>query len=243
MKRIFTVFAVLGLVLALAPAAQAAPIVVPPDGTTRYRIAFQTIVPGRPTHSTIAWYNAFVTAAATNVPALAALNTTWYCIGSTTNTCAKTNTSALRPADPGYDVANDVPIYTTDGRRIADNNTDLWDGSIQSPIRLEDGTEVWTGGPGRPAQNVWTGTKVDGTSAGDGSGVSQDLNALGTGFGKFPDWIDDLPNHIVMARGGSTDGAWINANSSGHAGLYRHFLALSAPIVGVPTPGTLVHEK
>ena len=212
------------------------PITLPPDGITTYRIAFQTIATGRPTNSTIAWYNDFVTASATNVPELAELYTTWYCIGSTLLTCARTNTGTLRTTDPGYAAANDVPIYTTDGNRIADNNNDLWNSSIQNPIRSEDGQSVDTHMlvvSGGPTYSAWTGTDADGASASSSAGGSY----LGSG----PNG-DNTASYVRLAGGRYTDAKWIS-QASDHDGIYKHFLVLSAPITGVPTPGTLMFGK
>ena len=103
--------------------------------------------------TTMAQYNNFAAAAATAVPALNSLATTWKAIVATyvggTVTSAPVNT-LTRTTDPS------VPIYNLDGALVARGNSDLWDGSISCPIdRTETGIAptaqrngdflVWTG--------------------------------------------------------------------------------------------------
>ena len=128
------IFAVIaGLVFALAPAAQAAPITAPGGGyPASYRLAFITNGTTDATSTDIADYNAFVTAAAAGVTEVNALGATWKVIGSTAAVSAKVNTGALLPADVGYSAANDVPIYNLDGDLLSLNNTGLWDGAIDN---------------------------------------------------------------------------------------------------------------
>jgi hypothetical protein len=171
MKRLITLFAIAGMVLALAPAAQAE--VIPPIGYDGpYRLAFVTTsiadaTFGGATSTNIADYNTFVTTAANLVPDLVALGTTWKCIGSTLTVDAKVNTGTYITTDGSYNAATDVPIYTTTGLRIATGNADLWDGSIENPISFDDGTPIPVyvdhTTPGTP--ETWTGTNNDGSSA------------------------------------------------------------------------------
>ena len=57
---------------------------------------------------------------------LAALGTNWRVIGSTSSVDAKVHTDTDdSPAGP-----NGVPIYRLDGRIIANNYDDLWDGTV-----------------------------------------------------------------------------------------------------------------
>jgi hypothetical protein len=144
-------------------------------------------------------FNADVTTAAGLITELAALGATWTCIGSTPTVDARDN-SGTNPNDE-----TGIPIYTTSGLRIADDNADLWDGSIQNPIMLDDGTSGGnlTGIP--PAQRsyadyTWTGSNTDGTgaSSGDGRQLSTDGN-------------------LRVSRGGKIDAGWISGVSIGSA--------------------------
>jgi len=95
-------------------------------------------------------YNSFVTSAATAVPELSALGTSWTAIASTSSMSARTNTGTT---------GTGVPIYRLDGTRIADNYADLWDGSIAAPLQIdENGAAVGT------PRGVWTGSNQDGSS-------------------------------------------------------------------------------
>jgi len=226
MKKMITLLAVLGMVLALAPAVQATP--APPFGHEGpYRIAFVTTGKFNATNTIIGPYNDFVTTAAGLVTELDDLGVEWKCLGSTSNDCAKTNTSTLLPADPGYSAANDVPIYTTTGLRIADDNADLWDGNIQNPIFYGDGTAA--------AGSMWTGTKTSGDSddySGDPSGpLGSGANGSNTG----------LNNNISVAGAGRTDHGWIKAGNAGGDTDPLHMLGMSGVVTAVaPTVATIL---
>jgi len=199
-------------------------IAAPGDGYTGpYRIAFVTTGTDRPTNSVIGWYNTYVTTAAAAVTELDDLGATWKCLGSTTGTSAKVNTSTDSTGD-----ANDVPIYTTTGQLIATNNADLWDGDILNPISYDDGTAVPLNTTGGNIAAAWTGTKTDGTPADAGS-IPGDGNPLGSG---------PTPNNIRMVRGGYTNGGWIFGPTD-HDASAKHYLALSDPI-GPPPPGAVL---
>jgi hypothetical protein len=212
MNKIITLFAVLGMVFALAPAAYAAPVtdlsLFTPVPTGPYRIAFVTSTTAQPTNSAISWYNDFVTTAAGLITELDDLGATWKCLGSTVAVSAKVNTST-----DSTDDANDVPIYTTTGLLIATNNADLWDGAIGNPIYFDNGDVA--GVEGGAQEQTWTGTNPDGTSASSGDG-----RELGSG---------PSPNNVRLVRGGGTDGNWISSVSD-HDASAKHYLALSSPI-------------
>ena len=199
-KRNISLLTAFAAAAALAPTAQAAPITAPTDGYTGdYRLVFATSShPMADSSRTMTDFNADVTTAAAAVTELAALSTTWTCIGSTSTVDARDN-SGTNPSSTG------IPIYTTSGLRIADDNADLWDGSIQNPIMLDDGTSSGnlTGIP--PAQRsyadyTWTGSNTDGTgaSSGDGRQLSTDGN-------------------LRVSRGGKIDAGWISGVSIGSA--------------------------
>ena len=174
MKKLITLLAVVGLVLALASAAQAA-IVPPGDGYTGpYRLLLISSTARMATNTAIATYNGWVTADAAANPDQAVLGATWTVVGSINdgvggagNIDARDNTSTQSNGVPGYLATNDVPIYTSNGLRIADDNAELWGGTLQNFIWNHDGTS--TVPPGNPNQ-IWTGTRADGTASITGSG-------------------------------------------------------------------------
>ena len=193
-KQMMSLLVLAGLVLALAPTAQAAPIVIPGDGYTGpYRLVFATSShPMADSSRTMTDFNADVTTAAGLITELAALGATWTCIGSTPTVDARDN-SGTNPNDE-----TGIPIYTTSGLRIADDNADLWDGSIQNPIMLDDGTSGGnlTGGQRSYSDYTWTGSNTNGTgaSSGDGRQLSTDGN-------------------LRVSRGGRIDSGWISGVS------------------------------
>ncbi|GBL15778.1 hypothetical protein MTo_03094 [Microcystis aeruginosa NIES-1211] len=131
--------------LATASAAQAALVVVPPGLApgAQYRLVFVTSGARDAQSTDINDYNTFVTNQATfgTSDIDTALDTalyaagfdpntiTWKAIGSTASVAARDNTGT-NPSSLG------VPIYLIDGNRVADNNADLWDGSIQTAISV-----------------------------------------------------------------------------------------------------------
>ena len=123
--------------LVTASAAQAALVVVPPglNPGDQYRLVFVTNGKRDGTSDNIDDYNTFVTNQVTGSALATALTTagfnlgtiTWKAIASTDATSAKVNT--------GTDGSQpDVPIYLIDGNKVANNNADLWDGSIQNLV-------------------------------------------------------------------------------------------------------------
>ena len=223
-KHTIIIAVIAGLVLTVAPAAQA--VIVTDPGVDEYRPAFVTSGTRDATSANIADYNAFVSAAAASVPELAALGATWKCIGSTGTTSAKENTNTLLPGDPGYSPAYDVPIYQLAGLLISASNAQLWDGGIDNLFTHENGTPV-------PSSDtyLYTGTRTDGTA--DYYEGPQ-----------WPDcylWLGSVPDAthpeawVTLGASGHTDGPWITANSDAHT-YQKHFYAMSDPI---PEPATL----
>ena len=172
--------------------------------------------------------NAFVSNAAANVSALNALGTTWKCLGSTASIDARDNTDTLPDRDvtnadvplAGYNAATDVPIYTTTGLRMADDNYDLWDGTIATGVSFEDGT--------MPVVNThtwWAGTRYYGTTY-----SSQALGIVG---------------NVRFVRGGDAmpDG-WLPGPTGASSGS-RRLMGLSGVIVGPGGEygGTFIQSK
>ena len=212
------VIAVAGLVLALAPTAQAT-LTVPTDGYTGpYRLVFATSShPMADSSRTMTDFNADVTTAAGLITELAALGTTWTAIASTPTVDARDN-SDTNPSSTG------IPIYTTSGLRIADDNADLWDGPIQNPIFLDDGTSAGNLTGGNPYSDyTWTGSNANGTgaSSGDGRQLSTDGN-------------------LRVSRGGRIDSGWISGVSINSADTRgARLYGMSGVITNVPEPSDL----
>ena len=219
--------------LATASAAQAALVVVPPGLApgAQYRLVFVTDGTRDATSFNIADYNTFVTNQVTGSALATALTTagfnpnttTWTAIASTRASGsivavnARDNTGT-NPSSPG------VPIYLIDGNRVANNNTDLWDGSIIRSINVtQSGATTPTAGAA-----VWTGTNQSGVV----SPGTTDTNGLGgtTGFA-----MTGLTN--------LTTANWIFNNTTNRTNtrrLYGMSSVLKVPVLEIPEPSSLL---
>ena len=244
MKRSAILFAVLGMVLALASAAQAQIITSPQDDYTGpYRLAFFTTDTFSPTNTDIEVYNDSVSLVATNVAELVALTgTTWKAIASTETVNARANTLTVPSVDPvttlqptNYNSATDFPIYNLSGVRLADNNLDLWDDNTLADVMTDDAGVRPIPGTVHPA--IMTGTKSDGTLANFHNGSTNDLWLGTTG----PDiMISNMHIDNVMFVGG-----WImdyDRGSSLAAAGFR-LMAMSSVIPATGVVGTIVEIK
>lgn len=196
----------------------AAPIVSPlalgPGDT--YRLAFVTSAARDATSTDISDYNAFVTAVANSQSELAGLNTSWYAIASTDSVAARDNTGT-GPSNPG------VPIYLLDGStRIADNNSDLWDGGIDNPLNIDETGSVAGGATGFlqvfAGTNPFNGLQEGGDTLGSASGV------VWTGWTVFSDdrWTSSFLASAASVRS-----------------IYAISDEITIPAVSVPEPGML----
>ncbi|REJ57611.1 MAG: PEP-CTERM sorting domain-containing protein [Microcystis aeruginosa DA14] len=194
----------LAATLGTASAAQAALVVVPPGLApgAQYRLVFVTSGARDGTSDNIDDYNTFVTnqvtgSALANALSGAGLTTTWKAISSTDATSAKVNT--------GTDGSQpDVPIYLIDSNRVANNNNDLWDGSILTPINRTQLDTIT-----QPV--VWTGTETSGIPAlcalGSGSGATGDAGSTGEAWLYSDPCVDadddgDKPLYSLYAMSG-----------------------------------------
>ncbi len=193
-----------------APTGASAAVVTTPVGLSpgdQYRLAFVTSTIRNATSSNIAVYNAFVTAAANSQMELFDLGATWKAIGSTSTVDARDNTGT-NPSSTG------VPIYLLNGMRIADTNSDLWDGSIDNAFNIfEDGSTIGS-------QTIWTGT-----------------GSTGIAFAGFV--LGDVSGSSATGRTIATDGTWVQAtNDDSTTG--RRVFAISSELTVAPLPGALI---
>ena len=155
-----------------------------------YRLVFVTTTTTNAPSTDIDFYNNIVTSAANAVSTLADLGTTWKVIGSTATVDARTNTGT------NPNLATGVPIYLLDGEsKVADNNADLWDGTIDHPIDLTEMLTPYTA-------QVFTGTASDGTTQ-----VNFNAGPFGTNESRNGEtdrtnsgWVDraSFPNNNVV---------------------------------------------
>ncbi len=134
-KRNLTLLTAIAAAAAFASTAQAAPITAPTDGYTgAYRLMFITTAMTVATSTNIDDYNAIADTAGDTV-----LAGDWKVLGGTGTVGARTNTGALATGDAGYSAAIDVPIYTTNGVRVADNNATIWNGEMLTRLYNQTG--------------------------------------------------------------------------------------------------------
>ncbi|MDP6546722.1 MAG: PEP-CTERM sorting domain-containing protein [Phycisphaerae bacterium] len=204
--------ALMVLVLVTGPLSASTITTVPPGlgQGDLYRLVFVTDGADKADNTSIAYYNAFVTAQANLSAELAALGTTWKVIGSTTSVNARTNT--------GTSSGTGVPIYRLDGTVVADNYFDLWDGSIDADINVNQyGISL-----ADSTVRVHTGTQTNGAMK---SGRPLGSNLLGTAtYGGFS------PSAL-------RDRDWVQWNSSWPPTQYP-FYAMS-DVIEAPEPATM----
>jgi hypothetical protein len=158
------VIAVAGLVLALAPTAQA-DITLQDGHTGPYRIAFNTTGHYTAISSTITEYDALVEAeaAGTSGDTIDISDITgWKVIGSTVGMNARVNTDTV-----GSGGSNDVPIYNVNGVRIADGNATFWGTTAADPTNADSHLahiDHVNGTSQSFANRTWTGTLADGST-------------------------------------------------------------------------------
>jgi len=195
-----------------------AALILQPSGLNpgdQYRLVFVTSTERDATSTDIVDYNTFVQAAADASP-LSALGQSWKVIGSTASVDARDNTSTNQNTD-----GSGVPIYLVDGTKIADDNIDLWDDTIEANINWTEANSQYDGIP-------WTGTTNDGTAF---------FYALGA------DYVAETGFHPPMT--GDTrlniPGYWIASAAIGQAPTYaRSFYAMSGTITVIPEPSSLL---
>lgn len=146
----------------------------------KYRFAFVTRATTQATSTDIATYNAFVNGVA-NSSTLSLGGASWKVIGSTATVEARDNTST----NPDVNGTGE-PIFLVDGTKIANNYADLWDGSLNHALNLDEkgllfSTSAFTGSS---ASGIKDGGGVLGSTAnltiGDSSNWMRIYNAAAT---------------------------------------------------------------
>lgn len=199
--RFFVIFTLVPLLL-LAAESFAAPIVVP---TTllpgqQYRLAFVTAGTRSAISTSIDSYDAFVTAEANTEAALSSIS--WQVIASTETVSARDHTATDPASYPG------VPIFLLNDVKLVDDYEDLWDGSVDAPLAINQHGEFNASWP------VWTGTASTGLAS---------LIPLG-----------DPGEHSLVGSSSSTASTWIEGVQQTNS-LQDPFYAISA-VLTVPVP-------
>jgi hypothetical protein len=195
-----------------------------------YQLIFVTAGTSNAANSDIAAYNAFVTLQADALSSYVPAGTTWYAVASTYDVASTLGTNAKDNA-AAY---KDIPIYNTQGQRVADGYADLWDASTLKPLQHPIKYDQF--GAALPDDTiVWTGSKTDGTVKFLYGTKEGPLGSLD------PD--PDGDNYTVFGSSTSTIGKWINRGSLVDFYEEHCFYALSSqitvPEIPIPEPGTL----
>ena len=216
MNKSISSLMVLTLILSFSTPVTAA--LISPSGLNpgdQYRIAFVTSGVRDALSADINDYNQFVTDAA-NAPGslVASLDTSWRAIASTPTVNARDNTGTSA-APLGI---NGVPIYLVDGvTKIADSYDDLWDGSLDAALNLDESGSVPS--PFNRAV-VWTGTLAIG-------GVKSSNLALSR-------------SSVLLGQSDATNNVWIQGASIAPDADSLSLYAISGVLTAVPEPNTLL---
>jgi len=179
-KRNITLFTAIAAAAAFASSAQAA-VVLPTDayvtGGGAYRLMFVTTATTTGTSSDLTnVYNPIAQTAGDIVLS----GHTWTAVAGTSTVSARTNTGAFVVGDgASYSAAMDVPIYTTNGNRVAANNAALWAGAGEN--RMADQLGVV---PGFSDAYAWGGWLAGGDIIPAASGSSNFSGPLGETVGQ-----------------------------------------------------------
>ena len=210
-SKILTRFLPAILVLAAGIASASGQVTLPAGVTVgeTYRLVFLTASSTNSQSNNIADYNTFVTAQADSDPALAALDTTWTAIASTTSVSATANTSSAPTLSLQY------PIYNLGGALVASNYTSFWGTSNPTPA-LDAPIDITQTGANDGSVGVWTGSYINGSEDAGYTLGSNTTNGV-LGFSSY------------------TDDQFLYTGSDTHNFLFQMY-AISAPILAVPEP-------
>jgi len=171
MKKIITLFAIAGMVLALAPAAQAADIdinnALVPDGLVAddtFQLVFVSSTTTTAESNLVADYDTHVQNAA-NAASTGVGDYTWQAMVSTD--------VPLVHAGNRMSITEDV--YLVNGTKVASAGA-WWSQTHDAPINIDEDGNTYTG-------NVWTGTDWEGWRNNGGLGTSGG-NAGNSAYGK-----------------------------------------------------------
>ena len=196
--------------------AQAAPIF--PSGLNpgdTYQLVFVTSTTRDANSSDIVDYNTHVqnAANAANIgtgSTIFGFDVSWAAIASTPSAHARDNAPVMGE------------VYNLGGQKVADDFTDMWDGTIDNPINITETGALYTD------NSVWTGSLSDGT-----------LNAIGALGSTHP---LNFSNFAVSGQAASTNSQWINfggPSKETSLGLYAISEELTAP-APVPAPSAFL---
>jgi hypothetical protein len=189
----------------IAPAAQAVTIPFVPSDLNpgdEYHVAFVTATGRNALSSDIADYNAFVQSQAEAAGSVTEnWGVSWFAIASTAAVNASDNIAV-----------STAPIYLLTDVRLADDATDLWDGTIQNLLNINQFEQT------ESSADIWTGTQSDGTAF-----LTQQLGTANPRQG--------FSGSLLAAD-------WVSFGNSEDATTLRATYAVSERVNVIPEPGT-----
>ncbi|MCP5142443.1 MAG: hypothetical protein H6980_08850 [Gammaproteobacteria bacterium] len=223
--RLTARLALAGLALVMSATANAAPITAPTGLIVgeQYRLAFITSGVTPVSSTDIATYDAFVTAQANTISELAALNTQWRVIGGTASVNLRDHTDTVPSSVTGGSLG--VPIYLLNGVQLVDSYDDLWDGSIDVPLNVDESGATFV-------STLYQSSVATGSAYGTRDGTTYAGRELGSASGP------------ILGDAQRTDVGWAGAVGVPPGGSY-HLYAISDLItygaaasgsVPLPTP-------
>ena len=172
MKKMITLLAVAGMVLALTPAAWAA-LVSDPGGfpapaglneSDTYQLVFVSSTFRDATSNLIADYNTHVQDAANLAGIGSTAGVTWKAMASIGDPLMNANANAP---------VNSTAVYLVNGTMVASASAEaFWSQAHLAAININENGAVQTGVPGELADAVWTGTNCEGWRVNGGLGAS-----------------------------------------------------------------------
>lgn len=185
-----------GLLLLCGASQATAQITTIPSGLNpgdSYRLIFVTSDIGNATSSDISVYDALVTSQAAQSPELVSLGTTWQVVASTSSVDARVHTNT------DFTVNTGVAIFNLGDAKVADNNADLWDGSLDAGVSLDQ----FGNGPRPHPAWVWGGTVISGLKKG-GFTLGPGNKMLGFANVSTGHWIDrGIPSNDITGFSGA----------------------------------------
>lgn len=205
--------------------AQAIPITIPTalNPGDEYRLVFVTSTTTDASSNSINYYNSFVSNLANSQSELAALGATWTAIASTPFINARNNTLTCSTSIGCLSSDLSYAIYNLFGQKVADDNADLWNGSLDNAIAYnEEGIKLQGATDGF---YVWTGTHGhDGTRD---NGLGGTCNYSAADCARYGWW-------------GGVNNNWVSYGANRPLKDELHLYAISSVLtVPVPEPGTL----
>lgn len=200
--------------------ANAAPITAPTGLNLgdQYRLVFVTSGVTPVSSTDIADYDAFVTAQANTITELVTLNTNWRVIGGTASVNLRDHTDTVPSTVTGGSLG--VPIYLLNGVQLVDSYDNLWDGSIDVPLNVDESGATFV-------STLYQSSVATGSAYGTRDGTTYAGRELGSTSGP------------ILGDAQRTDVGWAGAVGVPAGGSYHLYGISDLITVGAAESGTV----